>query len=162
MLKCDTWRFTTTWSSQLAYEADEESSIPSRPITTWCLIFTSAYSWISPSTSQDIYPREIPWRVDIASLEKHFYHTRKPFLIIRIYKRMFSWGLLPPIGGQHHLAKLAGWQNLPVTSSMAHVFSKNFHTIIYTVFVYWHCSHCGHAGFQPAIQQLFSMMMQST
>ena len=65
----------------------------------------------SPSTSQDPYrlSQRNSLRVEHSFTRKNNYHTRKPFLIIRKHKGIISWGLLPPIGGQPHVAILAGY-----------------------------------------------------
>ena len=141
--------------------AGKESSTPSRPITTRCLSsILLIHGWIKFTTALLRiligYPREIPWRDGHSFTRKNNYHTRKPYLTIRHHRGIISWGLLPLIAGQSHVAILAGYFKYGAC------FSTNFHTIIYTALSTDICSHYGHAGFQPAIQQLFSMMVQTT
>ena len=103
------------------------------------------------------YPREIPWRVNICFTRKTLLPHKKTISDHSYIQENHQLRIAPSYRGaapRGNTCRLLQVWRMLFLIIFTQLFTLHLSTDI--------CSHCGHAGFQPAIQQLFSMMMQIT
>ena len=141
--------------------AGEESSTPGRPITTRCpssTLLIHGLDLFHPSASQD--PYRLPQRNSLKRGTKLQYEEKQlpykePCLTIRHHRGIISWGLLPPIAGQSHVANTC--RLLQAWRVFSTIFTQLF-TLNYSLLTFVHTAAV--LGSYPAIQQYNYSMVQ--